>query len=57
MQKLDYILPMLVGVLTFANFLWMLQLHYCDLAFVSIVMSGACMMFAKMEHERLNTPK
>jgi hypothetical protein len=57
MQKLDYILPMLVGVLTFANFLWMLSLHYYDLAFVSIVMSGACIIFAKMEHERLNTPK
>ena len=57
MQKLDYILPMIVGVLAFGNFLWMLTLAYYDLAFVSAVMSGLCIIFAKMEHERMNTPK
>jgi hypothetical protein len=52
MGKLDYILPMLVGVLAFVNFLWMMTLQYYDLGFLSIVISGACIIFAKMEHER-----
>jgi hypothetical protein len=57
MEKLDYIFPMLVGVLTFGNFLWMITLEYYDFAVVSIVVSGACIILAKMEQERKNTPK
>jgi hypothetical protein len=57
MNRLDYIFPMLVGVLAFANFLWMLTLQYYDFAVVSIVVAGACIILAKMEQERMNTPK
>jgi hypothetical protein len=57
MQKLDYILPMLVGVLAFVNFLWMITIEYYQLAFVSIVISGFCIIFARMEYERINSSK
>jgi|LakMenEpi03Aug12_release.lakeMendotaPanAssembly.Ray.scaffolds.fasta_scaffold204562_4 hypothetical protein len=57
MNRLDYIFPMLVGVLAFANFLWMLTLQYYDFAVVSVVVAGACIILAKMEQERMNTPK
>ena len=57
MDKLDFIFPMLVGVLTFGNFLWMITLQYYDFAVVSIVVSLACIILAKMEQERRNTPK
>ena len=52
MGRLDYILPMLVGVLAFVNFLWMMTMQYYDLGFVSMVLSGFCIIFAKMEHQR-----
>lgn len=57
MQKLDYIIPMLMGVLAFGNALWMLTFPHYDLAVVSFLLSGGCIIFARLEYERLNLPK
>ncbi len=57
MQKLDYIIPMLVGVLAFGNALWMLTFPHHDLAIYSALLALACIALARSEYERMNLPK
>jgi hypothetical protein len=57
MKRFNYILPMLVGVLAFGNFLWMLKIPYYDLAVGSFFVSIICIGLAKIEFDSMNTPK
>ena len=57
MNRFNYILPMLVGVLAFGNFLWMLNIPYYDLAVGSFFVSIICIGLAKIEFDSMNTPK
>jgi hypothetical protein len=57
MKKLDYILPMLVGVLAFANFLWMLKIQYYELATGSFFVAIMSLGLAMIEFDKMNTPK
>lgn len=57
MKRLDYILPMLVGVLAFGNFLWMLTLSYYDLAVGSFFVAIMSIGLAMIELDKMNTPK
>lgn len=57
MKRFNYILPMLVGVLAFGNFLWMLKIPYYELAVVSFFVAIICIGIAKIEFDSMNTPK
>ena len=57
MKKLDYIMPTIVGVLSFGNALWMLTFPYHDLAVYSALLALACIALARSEYERMNLPK
>jgi hypothetical protein len=52
MGRLDYILPMLVGVLTFVNFIWMMSFPFYDIALVSLIMSMLCIAIAIIERNK-----
>jgi hypothetical protein len=52
MKRLDYILPMLVGVLAFVNFLWMMMIPFYDIALVSLCMSMICIAIAIIERNK-----
>jgi hypothetical protein len=52
MKKFDYILPMLVGVLAFVNFIWMMSFPFYDIALVSLIMSMLCIAVAIIERNK-----
>lgn len=57
MNRFNYILPMLVGVLAFGNFLWMLSIPYYDLAIGSFFIAIMSIGLAMIELDKMNTPK
>jgi hypothetical protein len=52
MKRLDYIFPMLVGVLAFINFIWMMSFPYYDIALVSLCISMLCIAIAIIERNK-----
>jgi hypothetical protein len=52
MNKLNFIFPMLVGVLAFVNFLWMMMIPFYDIAVVSLLMSMLCIAIAIIERNK-----
>jgi hypothetical protein len=52
MKRLDYIFPMLVGVLAFVNFLWMMSFPYYDIGLVSLCISMICIAIAIIERNK-----
>lgn len=52
MNKLDYILPMLMGVLAFVNFIWMMTIPYYDIALVSLCLSFMSIAMAVIERDK-----
>ena len=56
MNKLNFIFPMLVGVLAFINFLWMINIPYYDLGVASFFVSIICIGIALVERDK-NLPK
>jgi hypothetical protein len=56
MNKLNYIFPMLVGVLAFVNFIWMMSFPKYDLGFASLCISAISIAIALIERNK-NLPK
>jgi hypothetical protein len=52
MERLNYIFPMLVGVLAFINFIWMMSFPYYDIALVSLCISMICIAIAIIERNK-----
>jgi len=52
MKRLDYILPMLVGVLAFGNFLWMMTIGFYTLSAVSFFVAMFALGIAMIEHRK-----
>ena len=52
MNKLNFIFPMLVGVLAFVNFLWMMSFPYYDIGLVSLCISMLCIAIAIIERNK-----
>ena len=52
MNKLNFIFPMLVGVLAFINFIWMMSFPYYDIALVSLCISMICIAIAIIERNK-----
>jgi hypothetical protein len=50
MKRFNYILPMLVGVLAFANFLWMMTITFYGLAGLSFFIAVFSLGIAIVEH-------
>ncbi len=52
MTRFNYILPMLVGVLAFANFLWMMIIPFYGLAAFSFIVAVPSLAVAMVEHRK-----
>ena len=52
MSKLNFIFPMLVGVLAFVNFLWMMSFPHYDIGLVSLCISMLCIAIAIIERNK-----